>query len=70
MNLTFSNAKVTILKKNFIPHSGNIAIINENSHVEYKSELLVIDDDLGINDSNPNGLANSGETIQLYMYCG
>jgi len=66
--LTISNAKVTILKKNFIPHSGNITIINEDSHLEYKSELLVINDDLGINDSNPNGLANSGETVQLYMY--
>ena len=63
-----SSAKVTILKKNFIPHSGNIAIINENRHVEYNSELLVIDDDLEINNSNPNGLANSGEAIQLYMY--
>ena len=66
--LTISDVKVTILKKNFIPHSGNISIINEDIHLEYKSELLVINDDLGINDSNPNGLANSGETVQLYMY--
>ena len=63
-----SDASITILKKNYIPFVGSIAVFNEDMHVQVNSDMLYVDDENTSNDGPSNGLANSGETLDVYMY--
>ena len=63
-----SNASITILKKNYIPFVGSIAVFNEDMNVHVNSDMLYVDDENSLNDGPSNGLANSGEILDVYMY--
>ena len=63
-----SDASITILKKNFIPFIGSIAVFNEQMHIEVNHELLYIDDVNPENEGPSNGLANAGEVVDIYLY--
>ena len=63
-----SDAAITILKKNYIPFVGSIAVFNEDMHVQVNSDMLYVDDENTLNNGVPNGLANTGEILDVYMY--
>ena len=48
--------------------SGNIAVFNEDMHIEVNHELLYIDDANSENEGPSNGLANAGEVVDIYLY--
>ena len=61
-----SDASITILKKNFIPFVGSVAVFNEDMHVQLGDEIYV-DDQNPTNQGTPDGIANPGEIIDLYL---
>jgi len=63
-----SDASITILKKNFIPFIGSIAVFNEDMQIEVNHELFYIDDTNPENEEPSNGLANAGEIVDIYLY--
>jgi len=62
-----SNASITILKKNFIPFTGSVAVFNEDMHIQLGDDIY-IDDQNPSNEGTSNGLANPGEILDIYLY--
>ncbi len=67
-NLIPSSASITVLKKNFIPFIGSVAVFNEDMHIQVNNELLYIDDANSENNGPSNGLADAGEIVDIYLY--
>jgi hypothetical protein len=62
------NVMVTVTKKNHYPYLNSFQIYDPGVSINLSETTIVIDDDVsGQSNGNSNGIANGGETLELYI---
>ncbi|MDP7072769.1 MAG: C25 family cysteine peptidase [Candidatus Marinimicrobia bacterium] len=64
--LTAGDVTMTILKDGYVPHQGNLSVVNPTKNLTIDLDnVTVIDDGSGTSSGNGNGQLNGGEIIEI-----